>query len=515
MKDYIKNKIFPEYVKTNYKRKLYENKWKGFIIKDNKLYFEPEKLIVIPSDEIESILKQEYQSSNSAGLGYKQFYYLIAGKYLNIKRAAVQEFLNRQPTYQMTRQSSHFINKPILSKHCNERWSIDLIDFNRYGENNGYRYILSCIDYFSRYCWIRALKNKTSEEVKDQMKNIISEARTKPKVLQSDNGGEFRGKLTKYCDDVGIKQVFTLSYTPQSNGLVENLNNQIRKILREMFLRNNNTIWYDKLELVAKNKNNQKNSTIKNPPIAVWHPGYNVFEDNTSEAFIKERASKLMQKYKAVKYEIGDLVRVKMSALFSHVRQLIKDGDKKYLSAKYTPEIYKIRSILMPDNEGFENERYTLSTLDGELLQTQLKKNNINAVRKAKRFFASDFLRATDDSETTNLTSKDVLKLSKLSAEPQKRKRKIQKKRIRTIVQMETIPQRPQRAIRLDYAELNDTGRRIPLNPLPIPQEAAPIPQVQEIQPQPQPVQEPQPIQRTQRRPRVDYAQLNRTGRSS
>ena len=70
------------------------------------------------------------------------------------------------------------------------------------------------------------------------MKNIISVALTKPKVLQSDNGGEFRGELTKYCDDVGINQVFTLSYTPQSNVLVENLNNQIRTILREMFLRN-------------------------------------------------------------------------------------------------------------------------------------------------------------------------------------------------------------------------------------------------------------------------------------
>jgi hypothetical protein len=51
---------------------------------------------------------------------------------------------------------------------------------------------------------------------------------------------------------------------------------------------------------------------------------------------------------------------------------------------------------------------------------------------------------------------------------------------------MEVRPQRPQRAIRLDYAELNDTGRKIPLNPPPIPQEAAPIPQVQELQPQPQ-----------------------------
>ena len=78
-------------------------------------------------------------------------------------------------------------------------------------------------------------------------------------------------------------------------------------------------------------------------------------------------------------------------------------------------------------------------------------------------------------------------------------------------------PQRPQRAIRLDYAELNDTGKKIPLNPSSIIWEAAPIPQVQELQPQPQPVQEiqPQHVQRTQRRPRVDYARLHRTGRTA
>jgi hypothetical protein len=248
-----------------------------------------------------------------------------------------------------------------------------------------------------------------------------------------------------------------------------------------MFLRNNNTTWYDKLELVAINKNNQKNATIKNPPIAVWHPGYEVSENNTSEALIKERASKLMKKYKAIKYEVGDLVRVKVSALFSHVRELIKNGNKKYLSAKYTPEKYKIRSILMPDNEGFENERYTISTLDGQLLQTQLKKNNLNAATKAKRFFASDFLKATKDSEDTNLTSKDVLRLSKLSTEPAKRKRKKYGKRDKVVVQMGP---RPQRAVRLDYAILNETGERVPLNqtPVPIPH---PMP---EIQPIPQPV---------------------------
>jgi transposase InsO family protein len=373
VKAYIQTNNYPTNIITNYKKKLYDNKWKGFILKDNALFYEPEKLFVIKNDDKESILKQEYSSPNSAGLGYRQFYYLIASKYLNIKRKDVQDFLNRQPTYQITRQSSHFINKPILAKHCNERWSIDLIDLNRYKGNAGFRYILTCIDYFSRYCWIRPLKDKTSLNVKEQMEDIISTANTRPKILQSDNGKEFRGSLSEYCENKNIKQVFTLSYTPQSNGLVENLNNQVRKILREMFLRNKNTTWYDKLEIVAINKNNQRNSSIKNAPVNVWHPGYDV-RDNTSELLIKEKAKKRIEKYKATEYKIGDLVRVKVSALFSKVRELIKNSNKKYLSGKYTPEVYRVKSILMPDNEGYENNRYTIETLNGILLQTQLKK---------------------------------------------------------------------------------------------------------------------------------------------
>jgi hypothetical protein len=94
-----------------------------------------------------------------------------------------------------------------------------------------------------------------------------------------------------------------------------------------------------------------------------------------------------------------------------------------------------------------------------------------------------------------------------LSTEPTKRKRKKYKKRDKVVVQMGP---RPQRAVRLDYAVLNETGERAPLKqaPVPIPQ---PMP---EIQPQPQPVQEAQPVQRSQRRPRVNYAELNRIGRT-
>jgi hypothetical protein len=60
-----------------------------FYLKDNALFYEPEKLFVIKNDDKERILKQKYNSPNSTGLGYRQFYYLIASKYLNIKRKDV------------------------------------------------------------------------------------------------------------------------------------------------------------------------------------------------------------------------------------------------------------------------------------------------------------------------------------------------------------------------------------------------------------------------------------------
>ena len=60
-----------------------------FYLKDNALFYKPEKLFVIKNDDKERILKQEYNSLNSAGLGYRQFNYLIASKYLNIKRKDV------------------------------------------------------------------------------------------------------------------------------------------------------------------------------------------------------------------------------------------------------------------------------------------------------------------------------------------------------------------------------------------------------------------------------------------
>ena len=63
---------------------------------------------------------------------------------------------------------------------------------------------------------------------------------TTPNYLQADNGPEFTSKLfNEWCERNNIKLIHALTYTPKSNGLIENFNGQLRKMLREGFIRNN------------------------------------------------------------------------------------------------------------------------------------------------------------------------------------------------------------------------------------------------------------------------------------
>ena len=119
------------------------------------------------------------------GSGVVQFYHNICRKYLNIQRKDIADFLMRQKNYQMSRNTRHHINKPILASSPNERWAIDLIDMNRYiDQNRGYRYILTCIDYYSRYVWAVPIKLKQSGNVAQAMASICNKAGVYPHITR-------------------------------------------------------------------------------------------------------------------------------------------------------------------------------------------------------------------------------------------------------------------------------------------------------------------------------------------
>ncbi|XP_037898413.1 uncharacterized protein LOC119643140, partial [Glossina fuscipes] len=73
-------------------------------------------------------------------------------------------------------------------KGIDDLWQADLVEMITYAvQNNGYRYLLTVIDTFSKKAWAMAVKNKTTQNVTNAMKEIFEKSHRKTKNLQTDN----------------------------------------------------------------------------------------------------------------------------------------------------------------------------------------------------------------------------------------------------------------------------------------------------------------------------------------
>ena len=62
-----------------------------------------------------------------------------------------------------------------------------------------------------------------------------AQGKGKPKVVKTDNGGEFVGKdYTSFCAAEGIDARTGAPYTPQSQAVVERANGTVKKLLKKV-----------------------------------------------------------------------------------------------------------------------------------------------------------------------------------------------------------------------------------------------------------------------------------------
>lgn len=101
---------------------------------------------------------------------------------------------------------------------------------------NGERYYVTIIDDYSHFVEVYPLKQKS--DAKEHIIKYINRMKNKRKNvlrLRTDNGGEFLGGLKRFCEEEGIKQEFTCSYTPQQNGVAERMNLTLLDRVRALF----------------------------------------------------------------------------------------------------------------------------------------------------------------------------------------------------------------------------------------------------------------------------------------
>jgi IS30 family transposase len=162
----------------------------------------------------------------------------------------------------ITREIHRPITKPkkyrkVVSYHINNIWALDLVEMQEFKDNNnGYNYILTCIDLYSRYAWVKPLKNKTALEVKNAIESIIKEVKAYPQKFYVDEGKEFYNKT---LDNLRSKLHIDIysTYGNAKSSVIERFNRTFKSLMYKKFTLNQNRVWYDILDELLDVYNNK------------------------------------------------------------------------------------------------------------------------------------------------------------------------------------------------------------------------------------------------------------------
>ena len=126
---------------------------------------------------------------------------------------------------------------------------------------NNNQYILVIVDYFTKWVEAEATETVTSQDVIKFLMNVFARHGV-PQLITTDNGPQFSSDMTKlFLDLYDVYVKFTSTYHPESNGLVENRNKEIGKLLRLLGKRNKD--WDEVLPSALWALRTTKNSTTK------------------------------------------------------------------------------------------------------------------------------------------------------------------------------------------------------------------------------------------------------------
>lgn len=148
--------------------------------------------------------------------------------------------------------------EPIDSNYTLERVQIDLIDM-RHEPDGQYKWLLHIPDHFSKFTSLYVLKSKRCVDVASNIAQWIG-CFGPPRILQCDNGKEFKGVLIILLKRHGIKLINGQPRNRQTQGLVEQANRTFKTKLWAWKLNNKSTAWVEALPEIALAMNVQTHS---------------------------------------------------------------------------------------------------------------------------------------------------------------------------------------------------------------------------------------------------------------
>ena len=307
-----------------------------------------------------------YNPSNPASFSGPQKLFAFVkkdGKY-SISKYKIRKWLQNQEPYSVQRPVKRPMKRTnIIVAGIDDQWSADLMDmvtFSKY--NDGYNYILVVIDVFSKYLWVRKLKDKKGSSVASAFEDIFKER--SPRRIRTDKGQEFGSRLVQAVfKKKGIKHFYALNEVKAS--VSERVLKTIKVKIYRYFTYKQTYRYIDKLESFADGYNNTIHSTIDMAPTAVTKANEETARLST---YFSSHLPFKPVKHLQFRFRIGDKVRI------THLRNIFS---REY-DEKWTGEIFTIfKRFWRKQTPIYRIKDYNGMEITGSFYQAEIQKVNL------------------------------------------------------------------------------------------------------------------------------------------
>mgnify|MGYP001569361657 CR=1 FL=1 len=387
----------------------HSEKWRNITVDPKtKSLFKGTKMI-IPMEYINQYLQKMYDNPATGLRSIEKTWLFVKDYLVGISKADVEEFIKNQETTQLHKpRIKAKVNKPIIV-YKEGRLHADLLDMSSYaGLNNNVNWLLTVIDAFTRFAYVKPMKNKEANTVAVAMREILDETEAPTKIIQTDNGSEFISQeFKKLLAGRKIIHVLSKPYHPQSNGRIEKFNKTLKTLISRYMTHYNTKHYISVLDDLVLNYNTTIHTATRlSPEFVDKHADADVKREINDEQITQN--AKLIEKSEKIPLpdlRIGDSVR--LSALTNKdIRK--KLTFRKGYNTQWSTEIYKVRKIKTPEHPA-QPYIYYLSldgvNLEQEFFRDQLQKineetlnvrpDNENAPNNEKVFNREKFLKHT------------------------------------------------------------------------------------------------------------------------
>ena len=264
----------------------------------------------------------------------------------------------------------HFPRRKVLVFEAGELLQIDLMDFQSLSEfNQGFNYVLTAIDAFSKFAYAIPLKRKTAKDVLKALQTIIKDI--KPKKIQTDRGLEFVNQtISDWAKSNGIRMYSTYNYDIKAS-IVERFIRTFKGRLYRYFTQNSTSVYIDVLSSIINSYNETFHRSIKMTPKQA--------RKKSNETLVYENLYRNTRPlYKRVaKFKVNDPVRV------SRYPNIFAKAYTQNFSTEYffidkvehtEPPVYKLRD--------FAGEKLLGTFYEQELTKISVDRNKTFKIEK-------------------------------------------------------------------------------------------------------------------------------------